>query len=80
MNLDTLTTFFGWALVLNIAFYAFTALALMLFKGLVGNISSRLFAVDEQTARNESFAYLARYKLFIMAFFLAPYVALRLMA
>ena len=80
MTLQTLTTFFGWALLLNIAFYAFTALALMLFKGLVGRISSGLFDVDEQTARNESFAYLARYKLIIMAFFLAPYIALRLAA
>lgn len=80
MNLETLTTFFGWALVLNIAFYAFTAFALMLFKGLVGRLSRGLFDVDEQTARNESFAYLARYKLTIIAFFLAPYIALRLTA
>lgn len=80
MTLETATAFFGWALVVNLVLYTITAVALMAFKGLVGSMSTRLFGVGEQAALNESFAYLARYKLLVIVFFLAPYLALKLMA
>ncbi len=80
MTLETLTTFIGWCLVVNLAFYIVTAAALITFKGLVGTVSSRFFGVDHQTAMTESFAFLGRHKLLVIVFFLAPYVALKLMA
>lgn len=80
VTLETLATFLGWALVVNLVFYTITAVALMAFRGLVADMSARLFGIDRQVAINESFAYLARFKLLVMVFFLAPWVALKLMA
>jgi Kef-type K+ transport system membrane component KefB len=72
--------FFGWCLVVNLAFYLLTAASLMLGRRLVMAMSARLFGIDEATAMRESFAFLGRFKLAIILFFLAPYIALRLMA
>lgn len=79
MTVETLATFLGWALVVNLVFYTLTAFALMAFRGLVGNMSARLFGVNRQVAIDESFAYVARFKLLVIVFFLAPWVALKLM-
>ena len=80
MTVETLATFLGWALVVNLVLYTFTAIALMSFRGLVGNMSARLFGIDRQVAIDESFAYVARFKLLVIVFFLAPWLALKLMA
>ncbi len=78
-SLPALTTFLGWCVVINLVIYTLSAVALMVFKGLLGSIAGRLFGVDPQYARNESFAWLARYKLLLVVLFLAPYLALKLM-
>jgi hypothetical protein len=76
----TLTSFFGWCLLINLGFYIVTALSLVFLKGVVRNVNHRLFGIGEERIMQESFAFLGRFKLAIILFFLTPYIALRLMA
>jgi hypothetical protein len=79
MTLELLTAFFGWALVVNLAIYTITAFALMAFKRLVATMSARWFGIEAPAALNESYAFLARFKLLVIVFFLGPWIALRLL-
>lgn len=79
MNTATLASFFGWCLVINLGFYLVTAMSLMFLKATVRNVNQRLFGISEERIMQESFAFLGRFKLAIILFFLTPYIALRLM-
>ena len=80
MTIATLTTFFGWCLAINLLFYLVTALSLVFLKGMVRHFNQRIFGISEERIMQESFAFLGRFKLAIILFFLAPYIALRIMA
>jgi hypothetical protein len=80
MNTATLTSFFGWCLAINLGFYLVTALSLVFLKGTVRSVNQRLFGISEERVMQEAFAFLGRFKLGIILFFLTPYLALRLMA
>lgn len=80
MTTATLTSFFGWCLLINLGFYIVTAMSLVFLKGMVRDVNQRLFGISEERIMQESFAFLGRFKLAIILFFLTPYIALRLMA
>jgi hypothetical protein len=75
----TLTEFFGWCSVINVALLASAAIAILLFAGPVRRIHSGMFGISEDDLPRAYFEYLARYKLGILIFNIVPYIALRLM-
>ena len=77
-NLDILTVFFGWCAIINIGVLLFTTVSLILMKGFVAGIHSRLFGIDQQNLPEAYFSYLANYKLAILLFNIVPYFALKL--
>lgn len=79
MTVETLTTFFGWMAVLNIAYLTLAALALLGVQNWVLGIHQRMFPVDETDLRLAYFTWLGNYKIAAMVFSVVPYVALRLM-
>ncbi len=79
MTIASLTTFFGWCLLINLLFYLVTAMSLVFLKGIVRRFNQRIFAISEERIMQESFAFLGRFKLAIILFFLTPYIALRIM-
>ncbi len=79
INLETLTTFFGWCSVINFALLAITALLLMVAKDLISNIHSKLMGVEKEGLADAYFGYLANYKIAIIMLNIVPYFALKLM-
>ncbi|NND82235.1 MAG: hypothetical protein HKN50_07395, partial [Gammaproteobacteria bacterium] len=75
IDLSTLTTFFGWCTVINIAFYSFTALMLLVIRGPVIKLHSSLSGVAEERLPEMYFSFLANYKLAFIMFNLIPYLA-----
>lgn len=79
-NITSLTSFFGWCSLLNIAVLLFSALCLALFRNTIKKAHSRFFNVSDTKLDILYFKYLAYYKISLLIFNLIPYIALKLMA
>ena len=80
MDLQALTTFFGWCAVLNIGFLMFSAIWIVVFRDFTKRTHTALMKVDEAALDTYYFQYLGNYKLATLVFSVVPYIALRLMA
>ena len=79
MTLDTLTTFFGWMVVLNITVLTIGSLAILLLKDWAANLHSGLFRLEAGFVRQAMYEWLGTYKVATFIFSIVPYLALRLM-
>ena len=70
----------GWCTVLNTGFLIFTALLLMLAGAPIKRLHAAMFNLSEEDVSRAYFRYFAHYKLLIVVFNLAPYIALRIVA
>ena len=78
MNIETLTTLFGWMTVINIFILLFTTLSIIVMRDRIVKIHAQMFGVAESELTLVYFRYLANYKLMILIFNLVPYIALNL--
>lgn len=78
MEMAVLTAIFGWMLVINIAVYALAAVFIIFARDWVSNFEARITGVPADAWPRIFVDYLSRYKIAIMVFNLAPYVALRI--
>ena len=74
-----LVTFLGWCTLINIGIYLFSAFFILIFKRFTTNIHSNMSGVDPAELPALYFKYLGNFKIGILLFNLAPYVALKLM-
>ena len=80
MTTAALTAFLGWASVVNIAVLMLSTVMLIAMRGAISKIHSRLFGLDEKDLGRAYFQYLAQYKIALIVFNIAPYIALKIMA
>jgi hypothetical protein len=78
-DIQTITTFLGWCTVINIGLLSFYTIWLMAFRNFTKSVHSTLLGVDQDMLDAAYFQYLANYKLAMIIFNLAPYLALRIM-
>jgi len=79
MNIQDITTFFGWCTVINFSLYTILALFIVLFKNVTTDLHSKLMGLDSCELPRLYFKFLSHYKVGIMLFSLTPYIALKLM-
>ena len=79
MTTETLTEFLGWASVLNIVLLVLTTIMVIAMRGTISRIHSGLFGLDEKDLGRAYFQYIALYKIAIIVFNVAPYIALKIM-
>lgn len=80
LDLESLTTLLGWCSVVNAAVLALTTVSIIALKGFISDIHGRMFGIQKDALPEMYFQYLANYKIAIIVFNVAPYIALRLMA
>ena len=80
IEIDALTAFFGWCSLFNIVVFLFSAIALTLLRNTTAAIHSKLFMLNRATLPESYFQYLGNYKIAILIFNLAPYIALKVMS
>ena len=78
-DINTLTGFFGWCSVINIAMLCAATLLLTLMRGFVSGIHSKMTGLDQSDLSVAYFQYLANYKIAILMLNLVPYIVLKLM-
>lgn len=79
MTIETLTTFFGWMVVINVAYLAIATLAMIGMQTFMINVHRRLFGIEEKDLKLAYFNWVANYKIVAVVFAIVPYVALKLM-
>jgi hypothetical protein len=80
MTTEALAELLGWASVINMAILMFSTLMLIVMRGFVTKIHSKLFGLDEKDLGRAYFQYLGQYKIAIIVLNIAPYIALKIMA
>ena len=78
MSIDPLTAFFAWCTLINLALMSLTVLLLILFRGPISNLHSRLMNVPAADLPRLYFHYLGTYKIVFLVFNLVPYLALKI--
>lgn len=78
-SMQTLTTFFGWCSVISVGVLLLTSGSLMLMRGTISKLHSKLFGMSEEDLARAYFQYLAQFKIVVIVFNLVPYIALRIM-
>lgn len=80
MDLATLTTFFGWASVINMGVLLVGTVGMLMGRGWAAAIHSKMSGLDEADLSRFYFHWLAQYKIGAFIFSIVPWVALKLMA
>jgi hypothetical protein len=80
ISVNELTTFFGWCTVINLGFYLFSALFIIVFKRFTINLHSKIVGVEASELPNMYFKFMGNYKIGILLLNLTPYIALKLMS
>ena len=78
MDIQTLTSFFGWCTLINGVLFAFVAFFMMLAPNFVYKIQSTFFPIDRNYFNKVIYAFLAAWKILFIFFNLVPYIALKL--
>jgi hypothetical protein len=79
ITLSTLTELLGWASILNVGMLVLATIMLVLMRPFVTSIHRKMFDISESDLSIAYFKYLASYKTFSFVFFIAPYLALKIM-
>jgi len=79
-TIQSIGEFLGWCSVINLGILIVAAIAVVLFRGPVSSIHSKMFDLDNRDLSRAYFQYLAHYKIAIIVFNIAPYFALKLMS
>ena len=77
---EALTGLLGWCTVINFGVLLVTSAMLILARGSMSRTHGKMFGLDETDLARAYFQYLAQYKIAVLVFNLAPYLALKLMS
>lgn len=80
MDIGQVTAVFGWMLVINIAVYTLAAVMIIFARDFTAKLEARITGIPAEEWPGIFIDYLSRYKIAIMVFNLAPYLALRIVA
>ena len=76
MDTQTLTTFFMWCTILNVALLILSSLLCICARDWAYRIHSKLFSISRETFNVVIYSFIALYKLLVIVFILIPYIAL----
>ena len=80
MDIQTLTAFFMWCTIVNVAIFAWSILWFIVAPDFVYRMQSRLFPLPRETYDAIVYAFLGGFKLLIILFNVAPWLALLIVA
>ena len=79
MEIAELTTWLGWTSLINIALLAVATIVLISMRGTIVGLHRGMFDLSEAELSRAYFQYLAQFKIVVLVFNVAPYLALKLM-
>ena len=76
ISTETLREFLGWCTAINVAMLLIATIFAGPMRGAIQGIHAKMFALSEEDLALAYFQYVAQYKIAILVFNLAPYLAL----
>jgi len=76
MDIGTLTTFFMWCTILNVALLVLSSLICVCAGEWVYGMHSKWFSISRETFNVAIYSFLGLYKILVIVFNVIPYVAL----
>jgi len=76
MDIQTLTTFFMWCTILNVALLSLSSLACIFFGDFSYRMNHKFFSISRQEFNIMLVSFIGLYKLLVFVFILIPYIAL----
>lgn len=78
MSLAEIRTFLAWTTTINLALFVFSAIYIVFIKDKALALHSKWYGVPKAKVKEMVYLAMAIYKIFIITFNIAPYLALRL--
>ena len=78
-NLDMLTEFFGWCVVISFGIHFLGLLAILPVRQKWVRLHAKIFGLEESQVNEALLSYFARYKIAAILLTLVPYMALKIM-
>ncbi len=79
-SIETLATFFGWCIVINIGVILFAVLFFGVFHEGFSTINAKIFGITKEEAKATVFRAFQQYRFAVAGLNLVPYLALKIMA
>ncbi|MBY8978195.1 hypothetical protein KHP62_20460 [Rhodobacteraceae bacterium NNCM2] len=76
MTIEQLTAWFAWICIVNFGLLALAASVVVFAQDWLASMHERMFGMERADLRRFYFGYLAFYKIMILTFALAPFLAL----
>ncbi len=76
MDIQTLTTFFMWCTIINVALFVLWATMCISAPDLVYRTQNKFFPIPRATFNVVIYSFLGLFKIFVLMFNVVPYVAL----
>ena len=78
MDIEQLVLFFRWMLTINLGIFFFSVVLSLVMKNFMISIQEKIFDVEAKSLKLSLYDFLGLYKILIIVFNLAPYIALML--
>ncbi len=79
MNLEMLTEFFGWCVVISFGIHFLGLISVLPVRKKWVGLHARIFGLEESRVNEALLSYFARYKIAAILLTLVPYLALKIM-
>jgi hypothetical protein len=76
MDIQTLTTFFMWCTILNLAVLILSSIVCIFFADFSYRMNNRFFSISREQFNVVLVCFIALFKICVIVFFIVPYVAL----
>jgi len=76
MDIQTLTTFFMWCTIINLGLLILSSLVCIFFGDFSYRMNNRFFSIPREAFNVALVCFFGLFKIFVIVFNLAPYVAL----
>ena len=79
LTIAQLTEFLGWVSVINIVYLFVATIILTLMRETITSLHSKILKIDKNDLNKKYLDFLSMYKVMTLVFFVAPYIALKIM-
>ena len=76
MNIQTLTSFFMWCTILNLALLTFSSIMCIFFADFSYRMNYRFFSISREAFNVALVSFIGLFKIFVIVFNIVPYIAL----
>ena len=80
MDIQTITAFFKWCTIINVALFFLSAIMIMVASDFIYSTHGQLFHMPREAFNVALYAFLGLYKIIILVFNLVPFIALLIVA